>query len=74
MFHVTGVQAKVLPSNRGRITAAQVEAAINPDDAHWPVTSLVCLENTANKGGGSFYSLQVVPLLKDVLLSRLEEA
>lgn len=52
----SGVQAKLLPSDRGRITAAQVEAAVNPDDVHFPPTTLVCLENTTNKGGGAIYS------------------
>ena len=37
--------------------APQVSAAINADDPHYPATRLVCLENTANKGGGACYSL-----------------
>ena len=31
---------------RGAITAEQVESRIKPDDFHYPVTRLVCLENT----------------------------
>ncbi|KXZ53879.1 hypothetical protein GPECTOR_6g797 [Gonium pectorale] len=54
----SGVQPKLLPSDRGRISAAQIAAAINMEDSHFPVTRLVCLENTANKGGGAYYSLQ----------------
>ncbi|WP_192820680.1 low specificity L-threonine aldolase [Rufibacter sp. LB8] len=42
---------------RGKITAQQVESAINPDNIHFPVTRLVSLENTCNKGGGSYYTL-----------------
>ena len=37
-----------------------VAAAINPDNIHFPVSRLVVLENTCNKGGGSFYSLDQV--------------
>ena len=48
---------RLLEGDRGRITAAQVAAAINPDDIHFPISRLVCLENTANKGGGSCYDL-----------------
>ena len=33
---------------RGAITAEQVESAIKPDDFHYPVTRLVCLENTVS--------------------------
>ena len=54
----SGVQSRLLPGNRGRITADQVAAAINPDDVHKAHTSLVCLENTSNRGGGSCYDLQ----------------
>src|SRR5687767_3054182 len=55
-----GVQSRLLPGNRGRITAEQVAAAINPDDVHKAHTSLVCLENTSNRGGGSCYDIQEI--------------
>lgn len=51
----SGSQVKAIEGDRGRITAAQVEEAINPDDVHKARTSLVCLENTSNRGGGSCY-------------------
>jgi threonine aldolase len=53
----SGASVKLLHGNRGRITAEQVAAAINPDDPHRAHTSLVCLENTSNRGGGSCYDL-----------------
>lgn len=53
----SGVQARVLPSTYGKITAAQISSALNADDPHFPVTRLVCIENTSNRGGGSYYSL-----------------
>lgn len=51
---------KLLPGDLGKITAAQVADAINPDDVHAPETSLVSLENTMNKGGGSIYTLEEI--------------
>ncbi|WP_124980547.1 threonine aldolase family protein [Nonlabens xiamenensis] len=55
----SGVSCKLLDGNRGMITAAQVEAAINPHDFyHSPLTSLVCVENTTNKGGGACYAIE----------------
>ena len=51
---------KLLEGDRGRITAAQVEDSINPDDVHFPKTALVVLENTMNKGGGSIYDLDEI--------------
>lgn len=52
-----GASVKLLHGDRGRITAEQVLAAINPDDPHRAHTSLVSLENTSNRGGGSCYEL-----------------
>ena len=48
---------KLLPGDLGKITASQVAESINPDDVHAPETTLVSLENTMNKGGGSIYTL-----------------
>jgi len=50
-----GASVRLLTGDRGRITATQVKAGINPDDVHRARTSLVCLENTSNRGGGSCY-------------------
>ena len=51
----SGASVKLLYGDRGRITAEQVLIAINPDDPHRAHSSLVCLENTSNRGGGSCY-------------------
>ncbi|HEY4207145.1 MAG TPA: beta-eliminating lyase-related protein, partial [Puia sp.] len=51
----SGSQVRALEGDRGRIRAEQVTPAINPDDVHKARTSLVCLENTSNRGGGSCY-------------------
>lgn len=51
---------KLLTGDLGRITASQVAEAINPDDVHAPETTLVSLENTMNKGGGSIYTLDEI--------------
>lgn len=54
----SGVSCKLISGNKGMITAAQVEENINPPDFyHSPLTTLVCLENTTNKGGGACYDL-----------------
>jgi threonine aldolase len=61
-----GVQVKLLYGDRGRITAEQVSAAINADDVHKARTTLVSLENTSNRGGGSCYSLSEIQRIKHV--------
>lgn len=53
----SGTSVKLISGDRGRITASQILEAINADDVHKPQTSLVSLENTANRGGGSCYDL-----------------
>ena len=62
----SGSQVKALDGDRGRVTAEQVAEAINPDDPHKAHTSLVSLENTANRGGGSCYNFSEFQLIKDV--------
>jgi len=64
--HHTGVQSKLLPSVRGKITAAQVADSFNADDIHYPPSRLVSLENTANQGGGSFYTLEEMQSISSV--------
>jgi threonine aldolase len=62
----SGSQVKTIVGNYGRITAAQIAAAINPDDVHKARTSLVCLENTSNRGGGSCYDLEEIKKIRKV--------
>lgn len=56
----SGVQAKLLNGDRGRISAKQVEEAINPDLDWLTRTALVSVENTANRAGGSIYSIESI--------------
>jgi threonine aldolase len=48
-----GLQTRAVPTERGFLTPAQVEASIRPSNVHLPVTGLVCLENTHNRHGGT---------------------
>ncbi|HLP56151.1 MAG TPA: GntG family PLP-dependent aldolase [Fluviicola sp.] len=51
----SGASVRLLTGNRGRITASDIEQWIMPDDVHFPVTQLISLEDTFNRGGGSVY-------------------
>lgn len=58
---------KLLDGNKGRLTASQVKSGINnPEDIHLPLTTLVSLENTMNKGGGSIYDFSEIVKIKEV--------
>ncbi len=62
----SGASVKLLLGNLGRITAEQVKGAIQPDDAHRAHTSLVSLENTSNRGGGSCYDFSEIKKIQAV--------
>jgi threonine aldolase len=61
-----GCQTRTLAGNLGKINAAQILKYINPDDVHRARTSLVCLENTSNRGGGSCYDIEEIIKIREV--------
>lgn len=63
----SGVSCRLVDGDRGTMTAAQVESVINPPDFyHSPLTTLVCVENTANKGGGTCWDFQELQKIRKV--------
>ncbi|MDZ4796289.1 MAG: GntG family PLP-dependent aldolase [Bacteroidota bacterium] len=62
----SGASVKLLYGSFGRITADQVAAVIQPDDAHRAHTSLVSLENTSNRGGGSCYDFDEIKKIQSL--------
>ena len=61
-----GVAIKLLHGENGKLTAEQIEDAIN-DDYDWlPKSQLVVLENTCNKAGGSYYTLDEIAPIRDL--------
>lgn len=66
----SGVSFNLIDGNRGMITANQVSGAINdPENIHNPLTTLVSIENTTNKGGGACYELKDLQEIKQVCVS-----
>jgi threonine aldolase len=61
-----GAQVKLIQGDRGLVTAKQVVDAINADDVHKARTSLVSLENTSNRGGGSCYDFEEIRRIRQV--------
>jgi threonine aldolase len=63
----SGVSCKLVDGHRGMMTADQVVAAINPPDFyHSPLTTLVSIENTTNKGGGACWDFEELKKIKAV--------
>lgn len=62
----SGISCKLIDGNRGMFTAKQVEDAINPSAFYYAQTSLVEVENTANRGGGSCWDFEELIRIKQV--------
>ncbi|MDI6754224.1 MAG: low-specificity L-threonine aldolase [Thermodesulfobacteriota bacterium] len=67
---VSGVQFFGIPGNRGIFDAAQVEAAIRIDDVHFPVSRLIVIENTHNRGGGAVFPLSKIHPIRELATQR----
>ncbi len=49
-----GIHPRTLPNQAdGTLRLEEIEAAIRPDNPHFPRTRLICLENTHNRCGGA---------------------
>lgn len=66
---LSGCSVALVPSERGIMTGEAVKAKIRkPSEcsSHYPNGSLVCLENTSNRGGGTFYPQSVIDEIAQV--------
>lgn len=60
----SSASVNLLHGNRGRLSAEQISEAIHEDNVHYPISRLVSLENTVNKGGGCYYQLSEIQKIK----------
>jgi threonine aldolase len=67
----SGVSTRLLHGYRGIITAEMIGPEINAENIHYPRTSLVALENTVNKGGGSCYTLEQIAPIAELCRNRI---
>lgn len=63
---ISGCSIKYVHSDRGILTPNLIKKCINPKDVHKPVTRLVCIENSCNKGGGSTYTIENIKAISAV--------
>ncbi|MDB5386228.1 MAG: ltaA [Planctomycetaceae bacterium] len=57
---LSGVTCRTIPGRNGLLDLADLEGKIRADNQHLARTRLVCVENTANVGGGTYYSLSAL--------------
>ncbi|HEV3300736.1 MAG TPA: low-specificity L-threonine aldolase [Planctomycetaceae bacterium] len=55
---LSGVSCRTLPGERGLLDVAQLKGNVRADDQHLVQTRLVCVENTANMGGGHAWPIE----------------
>jgi threonine aldolase len=61
----SGVAINLIEGVNGKITASQIESVIKPVYDWLPISKLVVLENSCNKGGGSYYTkAEIEPIAK----------
>ncbi len=58
LARVAGLMPKTLKGIRGHLTAEIVKNALRSENIHFPETSLVCLENTHNRAGGTVMPME----------------
>ncbi|HEX6478926.1 MAG TPA: GntG family PLP-dependent aldolase [Ktedonobacteraceae bacterium] len=63
---VAGVMPLAIQGERGVLRAEQIEPKLRKPNQHYPRTTLLCIENTHNRGGGTITNLQVMRELREL--------
>lgn len=61
----SGVSVNLIQGDRGVFSAADVEGRIRPDNVHFPISRLVCIENSCNRGGGKVFPIENIREIAD---------
>lgn len=61
---LSGVTSRTIPGNAGVLTLEDLEDKIRPSNDHYTRTSIVCLENTHNRGGGKVFPLEEIKRIR----------
>ncbi len=67
---LAGCSVALIDCPRGVFTAADVEACIRPDDQHYPISKLVVVENTQNRGCGKVWPMENIEAIRAVCTKR----
>ncbi len=66
----SNVSVRLLSGDRGRLSVEDVASNINSSDSHYPITSVVALENTVVREAGSYYSLAQIKSVSEFSKSK----
>jgi threonine aldolase len=63
---ISGVQTLPVKGNKGVLTAELIKKSLRPDWYHFPKNSLICLENTHNRAGGTIYPIDEIKKVSEL--------
>jgi threonine aldolase len=66
---ISGVQVLSINGHHGTLTAAEIKKHIRPKAYYFPKTSLICLENTHNRAGGTIYPFDEIKSIRQLALN-----
>ena len=70
IMRTSGTSVRLLRGNNGRINPDEITDNINPDDQHYPVTRMVSIEDTSNRGGGVVYQFSDIEKISQICKSK----
>jgi threonine aldolase len=65
-----GLVPRLVRGHMGVITPNDLERVLRPPDIHFPPTSLICIENTHNRAGGTMWIPSQIKAISDFAKSR----
>ncbi|MHC0035612.1 low-specificity L-threonine aldolase [Pseudoneobacillus sp. C159] len=63
---LAGVQTRTIKGVRGAMDPIAVQEAIRGEDIHYPITGLICLENSHNRAGGAILPVENMKQIYDI--------
>jgi threonine aldolase len=62
-----GIHPRTIPNEPdGTMGLDRIESAIRPDNPHFPITRLICIENTHNRCGGEFLTIEYTEAVAEI--------
>lgn len=65
-----GLISRLVKGHMGVMTSKDIEAVLRPPNIHFPPTSLICIENTHNRAGGTIWSPSQMKAVFDLAKAR----
>lgn len=57
---LAGISPRLVSGEHGIMTVDMIKKVIRPENIHFPTTTLLCIENTHNRGGGTVYPVSLM--------------